>query len=133
RLTALVEAMLAEAARRAAYRGAETGAMAIAAIRASSEQTVTHEGREVGLVRGRRASDGREVALFPGRLPADVPALLGMAHAHAPGGAPPAWEKGADFARAPFAPPRWSAGGDTGPPHIRLDRAIEFLIGDRLE
>ncbi|HLS18353.1 MAG TPA: YcjX family protein [Paracoccaceae bacterium] len=38
-----------------------------------------------------------------------------------------------EFARPEFAPPRWSAAGGNGPPHIRLDRAIEFLIGDRLE
>lgn len=139
RLAQLVEAMLAEAARRAAWRGAETSAMSIAAVRASSEQTVQHGGAEIGLVRGRRASDGKEVALFPGRLPEDVPALLGAAHAHAPGAAPEAWATGADFARPTFAPPRWSPGGGNGndggdgPPHIRLDRAIEFLIGDRLE
>ena len=134
-LTRLVEAMLAEAARRARYRGAETAAMAIAAVRASSEQTIAHEGRQVGVVRGRRMADGKEVALFPGRLPQDVPALLAQAAASAPGDAPALWQ-GADFARPAFAPPRWSpggSGGDDGPPHIRLDRAVEFLLGDRLE
>ncbi len=101
-------------------------------MRASAEQTIPHEGRQVGVVRGRRAADGKEVALFPGRLPEDVPALLGQAAARAPGDAPALWQ-GADFARPAFAPPRWSVGGEDGPPHIRLDRAIEFLIGDRLE
>ncbi len=134
-LTRLVEAMLAEAARRAQYRGAETAAMAIAAVRASAEQTIAHDGRQIGVVRGRRAADGKEVALFPGRLPEDVPALLAQAGPGKPGEAPALWD-GADFARPTFAPPRWSAGGqggDDGPPHIRLDRAIEFLVGDRLE
>ncbi len=127
--------MLAEAARRAQYRGAETAAMAIAAVRASAEQTITHDGRQMGVVRGRRAADGKEVALFPGRLPEDVPALLAQAGGGKPGTAPPLWD-GADFARPAFSPPRWSTGGqngDEGPPHIRLDRAIEFLIGDKLE
>src|SRR5690625_3947066 len=138
KLTELVEAMLAEAARRASYHGAKTGAMAIAAIRASSEQSVQHEGREIGLVRGRRASDGKEVALFPGRLPENVPAFLAAALAGDAGDAPADREGRPDFvrpefARPEFAPPRWSAAGGNGPPHIRLDRAIEFLIGDRLE
>ncbi len=136
RLTRLVEAMLAEAARRAQYKGAETAAMAIAAVRASSEQTIQRDGAEIGLVRARRASDGKEVALYPGQLPEDLPVLLGAAHAHAPGTAPADWNEGADFVRPVFAPPRWAPGGsgeDNGPPHIRLDRAIEFLIGDRLE
>lgn len=133
KLTELVEAMLAEAARRATYHGAKTGAMAIAAIRASSEQSVQHEGREVGLVRGRRASDGKEVALFPGTLPEDVPGFLAAALAEGAGSAPADWPGRPEFARPEFAPPGWSAGAGNGPPHIRLDRAIEFLIGDRLE
>ena len=31
-----------------------------------------------------------------------------------------------------FAPPRLRLAPGEGPPHIRLDRAAEFLIGDRL-
>jgi predicted YcjX-like family ATPase len=31
-----------------------------------------------------------------------------------------------------FAPARLSLRPGEGPPHIRLDRAAEFLIGDRL-
>jgi len=36
----------------------------------------------------------------------------------------------AAFAAVKFAPPRWS---DGGPPHIRLDAALDYLIGDKLE
>lgn len=133
RLTDLVQAMLAEAARRAAFRGTNTQAMAIAAIRASAEQTVTHQGDEVGVVRGQRAGDGKEVALYPGTLPQDMGALLSGASSDDPGQAPAVWTGGSDFARPAFAPPRWEAGAEDGPPHIRLDRAIEFLIGDKLE
>ena len=129
-LTRLVEAMLDEAARRAAFRGAETGAMAIAAIRASAEQTITHAGESLDVVRGVRAVDGKEVALFHGALPEDAGALL--AGTAEPGTAPAEWAGGTAFARPALAPPRWSPGRD-GPPHIRLDRAVEFLIGDRLE
>jgi predicted YcjX-like family ATPase len=130
KLTQLVEAMLAEAARQAAYKGAETGAMAIAAIRASAEQTITRDGTEIGLVRGLRASDRKEIALHPGTLPVNIGALVTGQDAET---APEAWAEGAQFARPVFAPPRWPGGGEDGPPHIRLDRAIEFLIGDRLE
>ena len=130
RLSRLVEEMLAEAARRAAFRGAETRAMAIAAIRATSEQEVTERGAELGVVRGRRAGDGREIAIFPGALPDDPARLLAAASAAEPGAAPAGWPDGA-FASVNFAPPRWPGGG--GPPHLRLDRAIDFLVGDRLE
>ena len=101
--------------------------MAIAAIRASAEQTITHKGRELDVVRGVRAGDGKEVALFPGALPEDPGALLS-----ASGGEVTEWTGGASFARPSLAPPRWAATRE-GPPHIRLDRAIDFLIGDKLE
>jgi hypothetical protein len=32
-----------------------------------------------------------------------------------------------------FAPPRWLPRPGEGPPHIRLDQALDFLIGDSLE
>ncbi|MEO1490583.1 MAG: YcjX family protein [Pseudomonadota bacterium] len=130
KLTQLVEAMLAEAARTASYHGAETAAMAIAAIRASAEQTITREGAEIGLVRGLRAEDRKEIALHPGTLPTNIGALV---TGHDAETAPAIWDEGAAFARPAFAPPKWPDSGDDGPPHIRLDRAVEFLIGDRLE
>lgn len=130
KLTQLVEAMVAEAARQAAYHGAEAGAMSIAAIRASAEQHIDHQGAQIGVVRGQRAEDGKEVALFPGTLPADMATLVTGTPA---ADAPAVWDAGAAFARPAFAPPRWGGDDNDGPPHIRLDRAIEFLIGDRLE
>ncbi len=135
-LVALTEAMLAEAARRAAYRGAVIRATALAAIRATSEQEITRDGRKLALVRGRRLGDRKEIAVFPGSLPADAARTLATAAAAAPGEAPPDWPD-ASYAAERFAPPNWggSSGGANaeGPPHVRLDAAIEFLIGDRLE
>lgn len=132
RLTRLVEAMLGDAKRRASFDGSETEALALAAIRASSEQEIQRDGETLALVRGRRASDGRDVALFPGALPEDPAQLLADAAPLAPGEAASGWQAGADFARPVFAPPRWTMAGEDGPPHIRLDRALEFLIGDKL-
>ncbi len=136
RLIALTEAMLAEAARRAAYRGAEIRATALAAVRATSEQEITREGRRLALVRGYRLEDRKEIAVFPGGLPADPARLLATAACAAPGEAPPDWPD-ASFASVRFAPPRWAGpdggGAVDGPPHVRLDAALEFLIGDRLE
>ncbi|MEO1531289.1 MAG: YcjX family protein [Pseudomonadota bacterium] len=123
RLTGLVEAMLAEAAERAAFSGATVRGMAIAAVRSTSEQEIERDGRTLNLVRGKRA-DGKELALFPGSLPSDPglllrgdwAALMGDANTDA-------------FARVAFRPPEWGAGG---PPHIRLDAALDWLMGDRL-
>jgi predicted YcjX-like family ATPase len=126
RLAAVTGALLAEARDRAQYRGARTRAMAIASLRATVEQTVTHEGRPLDLVRGRLISTGREAALHPGDLPENPADVLGPARAGQPG-----WRAG-DYRVMRFAPPRLSRRPGEGPPHIRLDRALEFLIGDRL-
>ena len=126
RLQAIIEALVADARRRADFSGARTGAMAIAALRATVEETRRVNGADLGLVRGRLLADGRHAALHPGDLPADPGLLLAPARAGARG-----WLDGA-FDVMRFAPAPSSLRTGEGPPHIRLDRAAEFLIGDRL-
>jgi hypothetical protein len=126
KLAAIAEALVAEARRRAQFRGAETRALAIASLRATTEATVARDGRPVDVVRGRSLETGEEIALFPGALPEDPAALLAPARAGAGG-----WEDAA-YRVTRFAPPRLRLAPGEGPPHIRLDRAAEFLIGDRL-
>jgi uncharacterized protein len=125
RLVALITAMLAEARDRARFSGARTEAMAIAALRATVEETRAHHGAPRDLVRGRLA-DGRQAAFHPGDLPADPARLL----AHARTGAE-AWLQD-DYSAMHFAPPILERRPGDGLPHIRLDRAAEFLFGDRL-
>ncbi len=125
-LTAITEALLTEARRRADFKGAQTRAMAIAALRTTVEETVTHDGATLDCVRGTLAETGREVAMYAGDLPEDpghllVPARQGESR----------WLDN-EYAIMKFAPPRLTLSPDEGPPHIRLDRAAEFLIGDRL-
>lgn len=125
RLTALAEAMLREARDRAQFSGAETAAMSIAALRTTVEETRQHAGREIDLVRGRLA-DGRQVAVNAGALPEDPSRLLLPAREGAQ-----KWLQG-DYGVMQFAPPLLSRVPGQGLPHIRLDAAAEFLIGDRL-
>jgi predicted YcjX-like family ATPase len=132
RLAALVEAMLAEAANRAAFGGAQVRGVALAAIRATVEQEITRHGERLALVRGPRLPDRKQAAVFPGGLPDDIAATLATATTALPGDAPPDWPD-ASYASVKFAPPRWDRDGGDGPPHIRLDAALEFLIGDKLE
>jgi predicted YcjX-like family ATPase len=132
RLTALGEAMLAEAANRAALSGAQVRAVALAAIRCTVEQEITREGERLRLVRGLRLPDRKEAAIFPGELPADAMATLATAAAVLPGAAPADWPD-ATYAAMKFAPPHSGGEKGDGPPHIRLDAALEFLIGDKLE
>jgi len=125
RLTALTEAMLREARDRAAFAGAEVTAMSIASLRATTEEMRDHGGASLAMVRG-MLSDGRQAALYPGALPEDPARLLVPAREGAE-----RWLDG-DYGLMTFAPPRLTLRPGEGPPHIRLDRAAEFLLGDRL-
>ena len=126
RLTAIMEALLRAARDRADFAGAETAAMSIAALRATVEETRSHEGQSIDCVRGRLLATGKEAALYAGDLPADPAALLGPARDGAEG-----WLD-ADYHVMSFAPAPLNLRPGEGPPHIRLDRAAEFLLGDRL-
>jgi len=74
-----------------------------------------------------------EVATFPGDLPEDPGALFDGETAFR-GLSSTAAEK-SDFRFLRFRPPHLERDGDGEPtlPHIRLDRALQFLIGDRLQ
>lgn len=126
RLTAIMEALVRDARDRADFAGAQTGAMAIAALRATVEETHEHKGRSLDMVRGRLEGTGRQAAFHPGQLPEDPRALLTPARQGAE-----RWLEG-DFEAMRFAPARLSLQPGEGPPHIRLDNAAEFLLGDRL-
>jgi hypothetical protein len=139
RLEAVLRLLTDKAITRAEYAGAEVRTMALAAIRATREAEARAPGafgRErlpciVGVPLpgervGRKVFDGKaEAAVFPGDLPED-PALL------LDGGA-----GGVEAVHFPrFRPPHLALDGNSGKamvlPHIRLDRAMQFLLGDKL-
>ncbi|MCC5985013.1 MAG: YcjX family protein [Rhodobacteraceae bacterium] len=127
RLTALVEALLRQSRDRADFAGARTAAMSIAALRATVEETRRQGSESFDCVRGRLLDDGRQAAFYPGELPEDPMRLLS-----------PWREQGArdwldsDYRIMRFAPAALRLRPGEGLPHIRLDRAAEFLFGDRL-
>ena len=125
RLTAITEALLREARDRADFAGARTLALSLAALRATTEETRTHEGAPLDLVRGTLLT-GRRAAMHAGALPESPAALLGPAREGA------ARWLDADYALMAFAPAAGSLAPGLGPPHIRLDRAADFLLSDRL-
>lgn len=126
RLTAIMEALTRDARDRARFAGAETHAMSIASLRATTEQTLTHQGRELDCVQGTLLDTGKQAAFYPGELPEDPNALLGPARDGAE-----RWLDG-DYRSMRFAPAPLTLKPGDGPPHIRLDRAAQFLIGDKL-
>jgi predicted YcjX-like family ATPase len=133
RLEALLRAILAQAIERAAFAGADVKVMALAALRATREAEA-RSGRQMlpcivgvpmpGERIGGKVYDGRkEAALFPGDLPDDLAAFAAQPVQDA-----------VHFLR--FRPPHISLDAPAAEapalPHIRLDRAREFLLGDQL-
>ncbi|MDO5369692.1 YcjX family protein [Paracoccus sp. (in: a-proteobacteria)] len=125
RLSNILTAMLREARDRADFQGARTDSLAIAALRTTTEEIIRQDGQDLPAVRG-TLMDGRQAAFYPGELPDNPADLLRPAAegAHR-------WLD-ADYAVMNFAPAPDTLRPGDGPPHIRLDRAAEFLIGDRL-
>jgi len=125
-LTAIAEALLRDAKDRADFAGATTKALSIAALRTTVEDTVDHDGGKLNVVRGRLASTGKQAAFYPGSLPDDPSHILSPARA----GAADWLEE--DYGAMHFAPSPLTLRPGDGPPHIRMDAALQFLIGDRL-
>ncbi|UUV06790.1 YcjX family protein [Ruegeria sp. YS9] len=126
RLTAIIEALTREARDRASFAGARTEALSLASLRATTEELRNHNGTDLPCVRGTLLDSGKQAAFYPGELPEDPAHLLGPARNGAD-----TW-LGEDFGFMAFAPARLTMKPGDGPPHIRLDRAAQFLIGDRL-
>jgi len=141
-----LEAVLRRAVSRAAARAESTGAaidvVALAAVRATREATVA-KGRDrlpsllgtpaPGETANGEIFDGKtEVATFPGDLPADAEELF---RDDAFRGLSSAAADTSDFRFLRFRPPLLDRDGTDEPtlPHIRFDRALQFLIGDRLQ
>ena len=126
RLTAIMLALLRQSKDRADFAGARTEAMAIAALRATVEEQHHRDGRTLDCVRGRLLDTGRQAAFYAGDLPDDPMQLLGPARDGA------AHWLDADYQIMRFAPAALTRKPGDGLPHIRLDAAAEFLLGDLL-
>jgi hypothetical protein len=134
RLEAILALLADDAMGRAHYAGAEVKALALAAIRVTREGIAKRNGEQLpcivgyplpGETIGRRRFDGSEAfAVFPGDLPANPETALKHPHAQPD-----------DVRFVRFRPPDpipLPSGGFAPFPNIRLDRALQALIGDRL-
>jgi predicted YcjX-like family ATPase len=78
-----------------------------------------HDGQSLSCVRGILKGENREAVLFPGEIPPELPV-------------DDDWSAGR-FRFRDFAPRRLLLQGADKPQHIRLDQALEVLLGDRLQ
>ena len=175
RLEKILRRLVADAMARATFAGAEVDVVALAAVRATREAMVDHDGEKLPAILGaplpgetldgEKLDPNAEFALFPGDLPEDPESLFPPAaklreavdsspevRANSdsrstasprsadsrPEVSPPESESEheepvVEFVR--FRPPRLektAEGFTLSLPHIRLDRTLEFLLGDRL-
>jgi predicted YcjX-like family ATPase len=117
-LAELLRNMAAFPAIEAKSASARIEAMALASVICTAEETQEIEGQRVQVVVGRPVGSTRQAKFFVGNVPIRPPR-------------PDTW--GAPFLNVPvFEPPAIDPSPVDGIPHINLDLALEFLLGDRL-
>ena len=135
RLEALLSHLVKGAVGKAKFAGATVDVVALAAIRATKEAEL-QEGNDtlpliVGTPMATEKIDGEvfdgdtETAIFPGDLPENVQNALKSNAEDRP-----------DLNFVRFRPPKLDTNAEgitLSLPHIRLDRALEFLLGDQLQ
>jgi predicted YcjX-like family ATPase len=143
RLERILARMTERAITRAEFAGAEIDVVALAAVRATREAIIAR-GRDrlpsivgiplAGESAGGETFDGKtEAAMFPGDLP-EHPEALFTGKSEAFRGLATSAMGEADYRFLRFRPPltETSRVGRPALPHIRLDRALQFLLGDHL-
>ncbi len=131
-LEAILDYLVKDARQAASFSGAQIETMAIASVRATREASAKSGNETIGAVAGvplkgetinAQVFDGeREVAIFPGDLPSDPADLMG------------ANAKAYPLRFVRFRPPKIDTRPTANPglPHIRIDRLLQFLLGDKL-
>lgn len=115
-MVSLLQQLVQDAWQNAAFEGISMDCLGLASVQATQSGLVEVNGEKIPALRGHRLRDGAPLTVYPGEVPARLP---GSAF----------WEtQGFQFEQ--FRPQRMAV--DTPLPHIRLDAALEFLLGDKL-
>ena len=135
KLQSILSRLVGNAKQRAHFSGAATQAIALSSVRATQEAVAEVDGDTLPALVGTPAKgqqiDGQtcdgetEFAIFPGDLPESVDELFPTDPQQTPPPVAPL-----NFIR--FRPPLRDPESKAALPHIRLDRALEFLLGDKL-
>ena len=116
-LAAFMESLVRQARDRADFAGADTAALCLASLRATTEASVPQNGDMLDCVQGRVAGKSSPVAFHPGDIPTSLNEVLEA-------------EGRFGLKDIAYQPAPLTLLPGQGPPHIRLDKAAEFLIGD---
>ncbi len=117
-LKLMLERMIADSARQVRFEGVALDGVAVASLKCTETVVTDYQGRKLSCVKGAPVDRKKETLLFPGEIPETMPT-----HSD--------WDTNR-FNFLEFQPPSVPDIDRTGLPHIRLDQALEFLIGDKL-
>lgn len=115
-LVSLLQQLVQDAWQNAAFEGIRMDCIGLASVQATQSGHVDHQGESIPALRGHRLADNTPLTVYPGEVP---PRLPGNAF----------WQdQGFHFEQ--FRPQDLDV--DRPLPHIRMDAALEFLLGDKL-
>ncbi|ORM73929.1 hypothetical protein HA48_06600 [Pantoea wallisii] len=115
-MVSLLQQLVQDAWQNAAFEGISMDCLGLASVQATESGLVDHRGEKVPALRGHRLDDGEPLTFYPGEVP---PRLPGNSF----------WQQqGFQFEK--FRPQQLDV--DQPLPHIRMDAALEFLLGDKL-
>ena len=142
KLARLLGWLVRRATERAAFVGTDVLILPLAAVRATREVSIRRDGERLPGIAGVPLAGERmggdtydgdsEIALFPGDLPEDPESIFDL---HGPSNEGPSRRKRrrstscVSGRRGSNAPPE---GVTLSLPHIRLDQALQYLVGDKL-
>ncbi len=114
----LLDMLVSEARNAIRFEGAVVDTMALAAVKCTETVTTEHQGRKLACIQGTPLGRQKPTVLFPGSIP-DGPDLFPL-------------DVSQPYRFMDFEPPSGVGRDGRGLPNIRLDQALNFLLGDRL-
>lgn len=115
-LVALLQQLTQSAWQQAAFEGIKMDCTGLASVQATEYGMVMHNGEKMPALKGTRLADNTPLTFYPGEVPKRLPDA-------------DFWQQqGFQFESFRPLPMRM----DTPLPHIRMDSAMEFLLGDKL-
>jgi uncharacterized protein len=117
-LERLLNKMVVRPVNEAIFQGVEVKTLAISSVVCTQTVVRDHHGRRLSFVKGTPKGRSDEVMLFPGEIPESVPSASDWAENR--------------FNFLDFQPQAIAGGSGGQVPHLRMDQAIEFLLGDKL-
>jgi len=115
-LRLLLRAMMADDAGRLPVADVETDFAALSAVKCTANKRVLYQGQQITVLEGTIKGHDTLEELFPGEIPEHLPTAEDWASER--------------FRFYDFQPPSLDRDRGRGIPHIHLDKALQFLIGD---